>query len=479
VEGVNMKKSKIIIITIIVTLVVVFVIGGIIKSKTKPSENALSVRIETVQRGQLIEIVSAPGEIEPKTKVEISAKVSARVVELPFKEGQTVSGPDPDANPPVEGSVLIKLDSKDLESRLRSAKANHKAQQAQIEVEKARVASQRATMQGTTVSLKQAQRDFERQKKLLQSQDISQSTFDQTQCRFDELKSQYEMAGHNLKAAELNLIVLSHHLEGSQAQIEQAQEALSYTTIRSPIDGVITRINAEVGEVVMTGTMNNPGTIIMEVADLAQMLIIAQVDEADVAKLEVAQNAVVRVQAYPEKEFKGVVDTIALAHNRSGEGAKFFKTEILLDVTGKKLFSGLTADVDIETHKHDNVLKVPSQAVLGRQIDTIPLDIRENNPNVDSDKTYVAVVYKYVDGKTVVTPVKIGKCDLTHTIILDGIAEGDKIVVGPYKILSGIKHDKNIIDEKEKAAKEKMKGQKESEPNSIKDKKKDKQGKTK
>ncbi len=129
----------------------------------------------------------------------------------------------------------------------------------------------------------------------------------------------------------------------------------------------------------------------------------------------------VRVQAYPDKEFKGVVDTIALAHNRSVEGAKFFKTEILLNVSSEKLFSGLTADVDIETHKHNNVLKVPSQAVLGRQIDTIPLDIRENNPNVNSDKTYVAVVYKYVDGKSVVTPVKIGQCDLTHTIILDGI----------------------------------------------------------
>jgi len=484
-KDVSVKKSRIIIITVIITLVVVFVIGGIIKSKTKPSEKGLEVRIETVRRGELIEIVSAPGEIEPKTKVEISAKVSARVVELPFEEGDTVSGGDPDANPPVPGSVLIKLDSKDLESRLRSAQANYKAQQAQLEVEKSRVASQLATMQGSTASLKQAERDFERQKKLLQSQDISQSTFDQTRCRVDELKSQYQMASHNLKAAELNLVVLSHHLEGSLAQIEQAREALSYTTIRSPIDGVVTRINAEVGEVVMTGTMNNPGTIIMEVADLAQMLILAQVDEADVSKLKVGQHAVVRVQAYPDKEFEGVVDTIALAHNRSGSGAKFFKTEILLNITGEKLFSGLTADVDIETHKHNNVLKVPSQTVLGRQIDTIPLDIRENNPNVDSEKTYAAVVYKYVDGKAVVTPVKIGQCDLTHTIILAGITEEDKIVVGPYKILEGLKHDQKIIDEKEKAAEEKAtkekseKKDKEPDPNSIKKKKKDKQGETK
>jgi len=474
------KKSRTIIITVITTLVVVFVIPGIIKRKTKPSVKGVKVRIETVQRGQLIEIVSAPGEIEPKSKVEISAKVSARVVELPFEEGDTVSGPDANADPPVAGSVLIRLDSKDLESRLRSVQADYKAQQAQLEVEKSRIASQRATLQGSAASLEQAQRDFERQKKLLESQDISQSTFDQTECRVDELKSQYQTGEHNLKAAELNLIVLSYHLEGSLAQIEQAQEALSYTTIRSPIDGVITRINAEVGEVVMTGTMNNPGTIIMEVADLAQMLIVAQVDEADVGKLKVGQHAVVRVQAYPDKEFNGVVDTVALAHDRSGEGAKFFKTEILLKITGENLFSGLTADVDIETNKHSDVLKVPSQAVLGRQIDTVPLDIRENNPNVDSEKTYVAVVYKYIDGKAVVTPVKIGQCDLTHTIILDGITEKDKIVIGPYKILESLKHNQKIIDEKEKSTKEKDKNKdKNAEPNNTKDDKKEKQGKTK
>jgi HlyD family secretion protein len=119
------------------------------------------------------------------------------------------------------------------------------------------------------------------------------------------------------------------------------------------------------------------------------------------------------------------------------------------------LYSGLTANVDIETRKHTDVLKVPTQAVLGREIDNLPLEIRENSPELDTNKAYAPVVYRYVDGKAVVTPVKIGESDLTHTIITSGITEEDKIVVGPYKILESIKHDQTIQDEREARGKRK------------------------
>jgi hypothetical protein len=105
--------------------------------------------------------------------------------------------------------------------------------------------------------------------------------------------------------------------------------------------------------------------------------------------------------------------------------------------------------VDIETRKHSNILKLPTQAVLGRELDSLPLDIRENSPQVDKSKTFATVVYRCVDGKAVVTPVKIGQSDLTHTIILAGVTEKDKIVVGPYKVLESIKHDQKIQDERE------------------------------
>lgn len=453
-----MRKSRIIIITVIATLVVVSVAAIVFKVKSGASKKPTVVRIEKAQRGELIEFVSAPGEIEPRVNVEISAKVSSRIIELPYEEGDIVTCGNTNTNPPVSASVLVRLDAKDLESRLLSAEAAYAAQAAQLEVEKAKIAGQQANLIGLDASLKQAQRDLDRQKGLLESQDISQATFDQSQLKFDELKSQYDSAKHTLDAAELNLVVLQHNLEAAAANVTQAKEALSYTTITSPIDGVITRINAEVGEVVIFGTMNNPGTVILEVADLSTMLLVAQVDEADIGKLEVGQKATVHVQAFPDEEFKGVVDSIALTHRISPNTAtKYFRTEILLTGDVKKLYSGLTAHVDIETITHENVLNVPSQAVLGRAVDDLPLNIRENCPEVDKDKTFTPVVYRYIDGKAVVTPVKIGPSNLTHTVLLSGITEEDKIVVGPYKELESLKHDKKVRDEREVEAEKKKK----------------------
>ncbi|MCD6394792.1 MAG: efflux RND transporter periplasmic adaptor subunit, partial [Planctomycetes bacterium] len=323
-----------------------------------------------------------------------------------------------------------------------------------------------------------ADSDFTRQKKLLESRDISQANFDQIECRLDELKAQYAAAEYALKASELGLVVLQHNLEASQEMIEQAREALSYTMITSPIDGIVTRINAEVGEVVMTGTMNNPGTIIMQVADLSQMILVAQVDEADIGNLKVGQKAAIRVQAFWDDEFTGVVDTIALTHDMSVTRTKYYKTEILLDESAKQLYSGLTADVDIETVRHKAILKVPSQAVVSRRVDDLPLEIRRDNPNVDMGKTDCLVVYRLVDGKAAVTPVSIGPGDMTHIIIKSGLNVGDKVVTGPYKVLAGvessrgltaggIKHGQRIRDEKEVGKEKNKQAQADKEPNTL------------
>ena len=447
-------------ISIIITIPLLFAVVKLKGVKPKVGgKNDTAVRIESPVRGNLTEIVSAPGEIEAKTKVEISAKTSARVIELPYKEGERVTcGGDG-----KEASVLVRLDAKDMESNLRSAKAQRMSQSAQIEVEKARLEGQKANLKGLGATLAQAKRNVVRQKQLLDSSDVSQAAFDQTQCTCDELEAQYANAKYSLQASELNLVVLEHNLEVADARIEQAEEALSYTVIRSPIDGVVTRINAEVGEMVMTGTMNNPGTIIIQVADLSQMLLVAQIDEADIGQIKVGQKAKIRVQAFVGEEFEGVVDTIALTHDRGPSGSKYFETEILMASNDKQLFSGLTADVDIETKVHENVLKVPSQAVVGREIDMLPMEVRENSKELDMKKTFAAVVYKMVDGKAVATPVKTGNSDMTDIIIESGITENDMIVVGPYKVLESIKHNDVIHDEKDDKKKEDDKADKKSE----------------
>jgi HlyD family secretion protein len=260
---------------------------------------------------------------------------------------------------------------------------------------------------------------------------------------------------------------LKYNLEAAEAHIEEAKETLSYTTITSPINGVVTRVNTKVGEMV-TGTINYPGTVIMEVSDRSKMLVVAQVDEADIGALEVGQKAVVNVQAFPNVKFTGVVDEIAPKHRFSGNGTRYYRTEILLDNDSNvsKLYTGLTADVDIETRKHPDVITVLSQAILAREIDSLPLDIREKSVELDKGKKFATVVYRFIDGKAVATPVRAGQSDLTHTIVLAGLKDGDKVVVGPYKVLDNLKQDQKLKDEREV---EKDKKAKEKKPKDKKD----------
>ena len=452
-----MRKLRILIVFVIIAALVVAAGGFVVRKRAAAAKKATIVRVEEIKPGKLVESVSAPGETEPKSRVEISAKTSGRIVTLPYKVGERVTKGDPNVNPPIEPSLLVQLDSKDLESNLLSTKARRAAQAAEIEVEKARIASQEATLLGTAASLDQAKTDLQRQVKLIASHDISQSEFDQTKLKLDGFESQYNAAKLSLEAARLNLKVQEHNLEAADAGIAQAQETLRHTTILSPIDGVVTRLNAKVGEMVVTGMMNNPGTKILEVGDLSQMLLVAQVDEADVGKLEVGQNARVFVDAYPNKEFKGTVYTIALSSDLSRQGTKYYKTEILLEMGEQKLHSGLTANVDIETHTHTGVLAVPSQAVMSREIESLPLEIRDKSPYVDKSKTFATVVFRYLDGKAVITPVKIGASNLTHTILEAGIEKGDKVIVGPYKELEKLKHDQTVKDEREAEAEKKSK----------------------
>ncbi|MCE5185297.1 MAG: efflux RND transporter periplasmic adaptor subunit [Planctomycetaceae bacterium] len=458
-----MKKKNLIIIIIAgsvgVLLLMLLVAAGSVKGRK--AGVTTTVRLETVAPGEFVEIINAPGEIRPKSEVDISAKVSARIVELPVKEGDKVK----------EGDILIRLDSKDLESQLRSAEASRDAQKAGIEVEKARILSQTASLKGTLATLKQQEQEFERQHTLLVSNDVSQASFDQCQSRLDELKAQYEAAAQTIKAAELNLIVMDHNLKAADARVEEVQEALSYTTISSPIDGVITQLNAEVGEVVMTGTMNNPGTVILQVADLGVMMLYAELDETNVGQVKIGQKAKIHVPAFWEDEFEGVVQNIALTYKMSQTGSKSYKTEILVEGDVSKLVSGLTADVDIETNRFKDVIKVPSQSVLARRVDILPLEITDDSPIVDKNKTEIPVVYLFKDGKAIAAPVKIGPSDLTHTLIRDGVKEGDSVIVGPYKILEGLQHNAAVVKEEKKEPAQDAKKDKKADADAKKDNK--------
>ena len=395
------------------------------------------VRVEKATRGDLVEFVSASGEVEPRTKVEISARVAARIRELPLDEGQPVK----------QGDRLVQFDDKELKAALDSVKARFAAQEAETRVAETRISAQEAQITASEVSLADAERDLRRQLQLLETRDVSQSTVDTAQARVDNLRAQLQGARFSLAADKAGLVVMKHTLEAAQAEIDRATDNASYATITSPIDGVITKREAEVGEMAIMGTMNNPGTMLLEVADLSKMWLVARVDEASIANVKLGQKAQVRMQAFDEEVFEGVVEKVALANTEEKlTNTKFFEAKILLKTDGRVIPSGLNGDAEIETNRLTGVLKVPSQAVVGRPVETLPPDAR-NKPEVDKRKTIATVVYRIVDGKAAVTPVTAGPSDVTHTVIKSGLAEGDVVISGPYKVLESIQHDQRVTDE--------------------------------
>lgn len=457
-----MKKWKTILITVVVTLAIA---GGswLFLSSKKGGTNATMVRLAQPEKGVLVEYVTAPGRIEPKEKVDIRSRISAKIVMLPHEEGDWVVKGDPNQDPPVKPSVLIELDSKDVKAQLDAAQIRQKARAARITASEAQLEGQEAGVEGQRSVLEQAQRELRRKKSLLKSRDVSQSDVDRQQSTVDNLRAQLISTKQGLKSARLNLAASRRELEAADSDITQVVERVEYTKITAPMDGTIIKLNVEVGEMA-TGSQYNPGNVLAIVADLSQMLLVARVDETDIALVKVGQNAKVYIHAWPNRVFKGKVLTTALALTWGQGGERYFEVEVLLNNEKREIYSGLAADVDIEVNTHRDVLKVPSHAIVDYETDLLPKDVRENSTEVDTSKVLSAVVFRYVKGKAMVTPVVFGTSDATHTIIKSGVSQDDEIVVGPFKVLESLKHlqkvkkEEDMSDEEAQAKRDQLGG---------------------
>jgi HlyD family secretion protein len=213
------------------------------------------------------------------------------------------------------------------------------------------------------------------------------------------------------------------------------------------MDGVITALNAEVGEVVLMGTMNNPGTVIMTIADLSRMILNAEVTESDIARVEEGQGARVYINAYRDQVFSGRVTQVALQRTENQlDNTGYFKAEVEIDTSGRRIRSGCQANVDIEIATHEGIL-VESQAIVDRLVDELPDDVKRDNPLVDRAKKATSVVYRMIGNKAVCTPVRRGPSDDTHSLVKAGLSEGDQVIVGPFKVLETLKHQDAVTDE--------------------------------
>lgn len=425
------KAKKYSLIAISVVIVIAILGGREIARYVMAWRNSegLESRSAVVREGSLSESVSAPGYVEPVSKVDISAQISARVMALPFREGDAVT----------KGAVVVQLDDRNLKAVLASTNARRDGERARLEAERARI-------EGPKQSLENAKRNLERQRKLFETGDVARQALEDAMVRVEELQA-------TVLAGTKNIGALESSLAASEAEIERVREEVSYATIRAPLDGTITRLTAEVGELVMVGTMNNAGTVIMTIADLGRVRVRAQVAEADIAKVQEGQPAEIFINAFSGRVFHGVVEEVALQRTASGQGSAAsatqgsgtFKVDVSLDAEGVRIFSGLAANVDIAIKQHSGLL-VPTQAIVERKRDDLPTELAESSVFLKTQRV-VPIIFRDEGGVAVATAVRLGSSSLTETIVEAGLSAGQSVVIGPYKTLEKLKGGESLNKE--------------------------------
>jgi HlyD family secretion protein len=408
----------------------VAVLGSIVAvSVARESRRRVKVQTEEVSRRDLVSSVSASGEVKPKRFVNVSANVSGRITHLLVDEGQTVA----------RGQVLARIDSTRLEAGTRQSEAA--------------VAAARADLERTLADLELSRLDFERQKRVHEQKLVSDEVFDRAQ------------AVLKMKGA----VVQSQRRRIAQAQAALAtiRDDLEKTTIVSPMDGVVIDLRKEQGEVAI-GAQSFQPTVIMTVADLSVMEAEILIDETDIRDVDLGQEAEVEVDALRDLKIVGRVTEIgSSAIPRGGAGAaasstsnqaKDFKVVVTLEDPPPSLRPGLNATAEITTARKTQVLAVPIQAVVVRQVDeegkVIELrgseEEESGNPAPRPKGEEKEGVFVVSDGKAVFRPVETGILGETQLEILEGLDEGEKIVSGSYRTLRTLKNEALVKVEKKK-----------------------------
>lgn len=386
--------------------------GGIIGNKDEGTE----VEIAKVTASTIVETVSATGKIQPEIEVKIASMVSGEIISLNVKEGQVVK----------KGDLLVKINPDLYTSGLDRSVAN--------------LAGTKASLTQSDASFKEAKANYERNKILYDKGVISKSDWDKAISTFEVAKATKQSAYYNVQSAS--------------ASVTEARDNLGRTTIYSPADGTISVLNVELGERVL-GTQQMAGTELLRVANLNNMEVEVDVNENDIVKIKIGDEANVEVDAYLKKKFKGVVTSISNSASTtltSDQVTNFkVKVRILKDsyqdlLEGKpSTYSpfrpGMTATVDIITTTKNNVLAVPISSVVVKSDTTAVKDFKVEDPNEDkkavpkSDKKFECVFVKVGD-KAKIRIIKTGIQDDTNIEVTSGLKPGDVVITGPYTTVS-------------------------------------------
>ncbi len=387
------------------------------------------VQLAKVRREDITSRVRAPGKIEPRTQVKISADIPGKVVHLAVKEGDRVQ----------PGELLLQLDDTQYRSSHSQARAAN--------------ASAAARLREVESALKVAESSYQRQRALFEQRLLAQSEWDQ--------------ANTNVESARAAVATAREEVARSQAALEAAADNLSKCRFVAPFDGVVSALNVEQGEIVMIGTMNNPGTQILIVSDLSRMLVKADVDETDVVDIRLGQKAKITVDALPDTSFPGTVTEIGNTAKRSftgtSEGQTNFEVKVVFDQNVPEIRPGMTADVEIETATHPKTLGVPIQAVVvrtERELERASArgkaarrksrragDLAADADTIGRKEKEITGMFVVRDGIAKFVPVRSGIASETVIEVLGDVKEGEPVVAGPYKALRELKPETRVRQE--------------------------------
>ena len=377
---------------VVIALVVVVLLGFIVFASLRGRGEGpgTEVDVETVEGREIRRVVKASGVVDPRVKVNISAHVIAKIERLFVAEGDEVTA----GEPVLELERQSFLAARD-EWRARLAQARSSVRQAEVELADRRLRERRA-------------------RELFDKGIVSA-----------EARDAAEIA---TSAAEAALDQAKESVVQAQANLAKAEDDLRKTTIYAPLTGRVIGLNAEEGEVVVSGTMNNPASVIATLADLSELLAEVDVDETEIVYVGVGQEAVLVVDALPDHPFVGhVVEVGSSGFSRPDQpDVTFFKVKVLFDEPGAELKAGMSVRAEVVTAVHDEALAVPIQAVVQRP----PVD--------DEDGDEIEVVFVVEGEEAVQRPVTTGISDATHVEVTSGVAAGERVVSGPYRTLRGL-----------------------------------------
>jgi HlyD family secretion protein len=423
---------------IIIGVLIVVVLGGVAAANlTMKRSTAIAVNVEKIEKRDLESIVSASGKVQPKRSVNISAETSGKVVNLQVNEGDVVK----------KGQLLLQIDPRNLETAVMNREASLNTQRSQLE-------QMQAQTDNLKISLRQAEDALRRAEGLAKQGLIPREQLERAQ-------NDVKMRQTDLKVNAQAIQTQAQRIKQEEANLESAKYDLNKVRIVSPIDGLVTRRNIEEGETAVVGTMNNAGTVLLTIADLSVIETEIEVDETEIPEIRIGQPAKVTIDAIPDKTFPGKVTEVgnspiqAPGAGAAAQRATNFKVVVTIDGEVPGMRPGFTCTAVITTSTRQKAIAVPIQAMTLREVivdleghiirPPVPKPGERRpppgpiEPKEGQTRKEFEGVFTIQDNHAVFIPVKTGIAGEKYFEVLDGLKEGDQVIIGPFQSVRGMK----------------------------------------